>query len=300
MRRIILLAIAAVTIALAAPGSGWAQCGTKVQNLIVGADGSVQPFQDCTGASIAGTAGEVTVAGTTDLIISLPATVDLASHTAFLLPKAAGSAPTTEGDVRFNSTNDRLVWGDGAATQTALAASDACSLSAPADEGLVAYQAADGSCYTVATGTAGYPLLSGGAGVAYAAGQLNLAGAGITGVLPATNVAATPLPTPGTSVTLSAPRGYCFITGGAGTCTPPTPAAGYEYCARNADNQANVITLANIASVSYEATARTSYYAANRKLVSGGVVTDQICVVGYDATHYAVMSSTGTWTDTAP
>ena len=124
--------------------------------------------------------------------------------------------------------------------------------------------------------------------------------ADVTGTLPATAVAPTPLPTPGTSITLAAPRGYGFCTGGACAVTLPVPAAGYEFCIRNSNNETNVITLNNIASIQYEATAHTSYYAANRKLVSGGAVTDQICLVGYDATHYAVMSFTGTWTDTAP
>lgn len=119
--------------------------------------------------------------------------------------------------------------------------------------------------------------------------------------LVAADIPAVSVPTPGTSVSLTAAKaGFCIITGGAGTCTPPTPAAGYQYCARNETNETNAITLANISGVQYEATDRLSYYAANRKLVSGGAATDQICVVGRDATHYQIWSSTGTWTDTAP
>jgi hypothetical protein len=114
--------------------------------------------------------------------------------------------------------------------------------------------------------------------------------------LPASN-----LPTPGTTVDLTgAKHGYCIVSGGAGTCTPPTPAAGYEYCARNGNNQTNVITLAAVTNVYYEKTDRSGYGTVSYKLVSGGAATDQICILGLDATHYLVMNSTGTWTDTAP
>lgn len=86
------------------------------------------------------------------------------------------------------------------------------------------------------------------------------------------------------------------------TCavTLPVAAAGIQACIRNAPGSATAITLVNRASQYYELTTHAAWATVNQKLVSGGVATDSICVVGYDATHYATFSSTGTWTDTAP
>ncbi len=99
----------------------------------------------------------------------------------------------------------------------------------------------------------------------------------------------------GTSVSLAAPRQYYVCTSTC-TVTPPTPAAGYEFCVYNDNNVATVITLAAIASTSYEATARTSYGTANHTFTSGGAVADKICIVGRDSTHYSTLSFNGTWT----
>jgi len=83
--------------------------------------------------------------------------------------------------------------------------------------------------------------------------------------------------------------------------TPPaTLTAGMQMCAMNAPGGAYVITLVNSTNIKYGATANTAYYAANRKLVSGGTATDKICLVATSTTEYIVASSTGTWTDTAP
>lgn len=76
--------------------------------------------------------------------------------------------------------------------------------------------------------------------------------------------------------------------------------AGKQLCVRNAPGSATVITLVNRASQYYELTNHSAWATANQKLVSGGVATDSICIVGYDATHYATMNYVGTWTDTAP
>ena len=84
------------------------------------------------------------------------------------------------------------------------------------------------------------------------------------------------------------------------TCnlTPMQAAAGVQLCVRNAPGSATVITLnALAASNYYELTTHAGWGTAAHNLVSGGVATDSICLVGYDATHYAVMSFTGTWTD---
>jgi hypothetical protein len=84
------------------------------------------------------------------------------------------------------------------------------------------------------------------------------------------------------------------------TCnlTPMQAAAGVQLCVRNAPGSATVITLNALASSNYyELTTHAGWGTAAHNLVSGGVATDSICLVGYDATHYAVMSFTGTWTD---
>jgi hypothetical protein len=105
---------------------------------------------------------------------------------------------------------------------------------------------------------------------------------------------ATPFPTPGTTISLVAPRGYAICTSTC-TVTPPVPAAGYEFCAINDDNVSTVITLAAISGVQYETTARTSYKTANTSIVSTGVVGDKLCIIGRDSTHYMVGAYNGTW-----
>lgn len=101
------------------------------------------------------------------------------------------------------------------------------------------------------------------------------------------------------AITVSTNSAYVICTG-ACQVTLPAATAGKQYCVRNAPGSATVITLVNRASQYYELTTHAAWGTANYKLVSGGVATDSICVVGYDATHYATMTYTGTWTDTAP
>jgi len=84
------------------------------------------------------------------------------------------------------------------------------------------------------------------------------------------------------------------------TCnvTPLQAAAGVQLCVRNAPGSATVITLNALGSSNYyELTTHAAWGTANHTVVSGGAQTDAICLVGYDATHYAVMSYNGTWTD---
>jgi hypothetical protein len=102
--------------------------------------------------------------------------------------------------------------------------------------------------------------------------------------------------TTGTSVTLTAPRGY-FVCTTTCTVTPPVPAAGYEFCVMNDDNVSTVITMAALGSSAlYENTARTGYGTAGTgTFVSGGAVGDKICLLGRDATHYLSVSYVGTW-----
>jgi hypothetical protein len=122
--------------------------------------------------------------------------------------------------------------------------------------------------------------------------------AGITGGI--TNAMLPVVPTiisSGSISTLAAPSGVVVCTT---TCavTIPTPAAGNQFCVRNVPGSATVITLnAMGASTYYELTTHAGWGTANHTLVSGGVATDQICLTGYDSTHYMVASFTGTWTD---
>jgi len=84
------------------------------------------------------------------------------------------------------------------------------------------------------------------------------------------------------------------------TVTPLLPSASpvTQLCIRNAPGSATVITMAALGSGNYyELTSHTSWGTANHTQVSGGVATDAICYVGYDANHYAVFSYNGTWTD---
>lgn len=147
-----------------------------------------------------------------------------------------------------------------------------------------------------------------GAGVAHFAGStqtetssaVNLAGGSneVTGVLPATNMAAVTLAT-GTSVSLSAPS-EIYVCTSTCTVTPPVPVSPYgqQFCVFNDDNVSTVITLAALgSSAKYEATARISYGTAGTgTLVSGGAVKDMICIVGRDSTHYITTNFIGTWT----
>jgi hypothetical protein len=80
--------------------------------------------------------------------------------------------------------------------------------------------------------------------------------------------------------------------------TPAAPAAGVQLCVRNGPGSATVITLAALgASNYYELTTHAGWGTANHTIVSSGAATDQVCLVGYDANHYAIMSYTNAWTD---
>jgi hypothetical protein len=117
------------------------------------------------------------------------------------------------------------------------------------------------------------------------------------GAIAAADVPATPVSIAATTHTVTAPREYFFCTTGAAcSVTLPVPAAGYEFCVRSDNNVSTAITLAARASIFYEKTDRTGWGSSGGTLVSGAAVTNQICVVGHDATHYAIMSSVGTWT----
>lgn len=114
--------------------------------------------------------------------------------------------------------------------------------------------------------------------------------------IPSSAIPAVPL-TSGTSVTLSQNNRY-FVCTNTCTVTVPVPAAGVQYCVRNAVNVATVITLAAIgSSAMYENTASTAYGTAGTgTFISGGAVGDKVCIVGLDSTHYLTLSYSGTWT----
>lgn len=116
--------------------------------------------------------------------------------------------------------------------------------------------------------------------------------------LPAAAIPATPVSIGATTHTMTAPREY-FLCSTATACsvTLPVPAAGYEFCIRSDNNISTAITIAARTSILYEKTDRTGWGTAGNSISSGASVTNQICVIGYDATHYAIMSSVGTWTN---
>lgn len=101
----------------------------------------------------------------------------------------------------------------------------------------------------------------------------------------------------GTSKTFSLNAGYFECTSTC-TITMPVPAAGQQFCVRNANNVSTVITFAAIgSSARYENTTSTAYGTAGTgTLVSGGAVGDKMCLLGKDSTHYDVWSFFGTWT----
>lgn len=116
--------------------------------------------------------------------------------------------------------------------------------------------------------------------------------------LPAAQVPAVLTTVTGTSRSIANNAEIIICTATTCTVTPPatgSTVAGMQFCAQGDDNVASAITIAAVASVQYETTARTSYKTANTALVSTGVVKDQICMVAKDATHWNVFSVTGTW-----
>jgi hypothetical protein len=120
------------------------------------------------------------------------------------------------------------------------------------------------------------------------------AGAPAYRAISATDLPATPLVTPGTTPTLTGPRGYAVCTG---TCTVsvPVPAAGYEFCVMNDDNVTTAITLSALgSSAMYENSARTAYGTAGTgTLVVAAAAKNKVCIVGRDATHYLTVSNDG-------
>jgi hypothetical protein len=101
---------------------------------------------------------------------------------------------------------------------------------------------------------------------------------------------ATPVPTPGTSVTLTGPRGYAKCTGTC-TVTVPAPALGNEFCIYNGVGVSTAITLSALGSDNYYSKPDlTAYGTVNSTLVSTAHAGAKICIVAIDTTHYDVLS----------
>jgi hypothetical protein len=115
--------------------------------------------------------------------------------------------------------------------------------------------------------------------------------------LTASQIPAVNFATPGASHTFTGTSDFFECTTTC-TITVPVPSAGVQYCVRNANNVATVITLSAIgSSVFYEKTNFTAYGTAGTGTnVSGGAAGDKMCIIGKDATHYDVASYNGTWT----
>lgn len=148
------------------------------------------------------------------------------------------------------------------------------------------------SLTTGVTGT--LPVGNGGIGVATITGLLKGNGTSPFTAATAADIPATSVPTPGTSITLVAPRGYGICTDTC-TVTVPVPAAGYEFCVLNDDNVSTAITLSALgSSAMYENSARTAYGTAGTgTLVVAAAPGNKVCIVGRDSTHYLTVSYQG-------
>lgn len=117
-----------------------------------------------------------------------------------------------------------------------------------------------------------------------------------------TGYSATALPAQATTVgsgaiSVTANNAYVICST---TCavTPLAPAAGQQLCVRNAPGSTTVITMAALGSGNYyELTTHAGWGTANHTIVSSGAATDSVCLVGYDANHYMIMSYVNSWTD---
>jgi hypothetical protein len=149
-----------------------------------------------------------------------------------------------------------------------------------------------GTALAVNVGSAGAVVVNGGAGGTPSSLVLTNA----TG-LPSASVGAAPL-TAGTSITLSAPRGYAICSGTC-TVTVPVPAAGYEFCAFNKAGVSTAITISNPGSGTLFAKTDGSGYgtATTGTLAATAAAGNRVCIVGGDATHYEIGSSNGTWSN---
>ena len=102
----------------------------------------------------------------------------------------------------------------------------------------------------------------------------------------------------GATQTVTALSSYVVCTQNC-TITLPTPAAGVQVCARNSNNGNYTIAFAALGgSIYYERPDHTGLGTAGTGTLSASAgITNSICLVGYDSTHYYVWGTpVGTWT----
>ncbi len=169
------------------------------------------------------------------------------------------------------------------------------SVSSFTGDGTLISNSASAGAVTATLATAGaHKVWMNNTGSTAAPGYQSLGAADLPTNIPNASILPTPVPSPGTSITLTAPRGYAICTGTC-TVTVPVPATGYEFCIMNDDNVSTAITLAALgSSAMYENSARTAYGTAGTgTLVVAGAAANKVCIVGRDSTHYLTASSNG-------
>ncbi len=113
----------------------------------------------------------------------------------------------------------------------------------------------------------------------------------------ATDLPPVPVPTPGTTITLTGVQGMAICTASC-TVNVPTPAPGTVFCATLDNNVTGTITFAALGGgAMYQNQAGTAYGTAGTgTLAASSAAGNKACLFGRDATHYLFYSGTGIWT----
>jgi hypothetical protein len=130
----------------------------------------------------------------------------------------------------------------------------------------------------------------------YFATYIDNTGTQNTALIAATDLPATNLPTPGTSVTVALPHGYAICTG---TCTvtlPAPTAAGDDFCIWNDVGVGTAITISGQTGVYFSNVATSAYGAVSGSFTATAAGGNKVCMVARDTTHWIVLSYTGVWT----
>lgn len=245
---------------------------------------------DPTTLSFIGISGTGSVCMTTNCLMTTPTGDTITATTGFITGADNSSAGSVQ--VANGSANAHTIFQSGATTTNTIKG----FATVPTTGRLLDCTVTSTTCLLHDSGITTANVVnasSPGAGIAHFAGSTQTV---TSSALLASEVPAVALTT-GTSITLSNSQRFFECTGTC-TVTMPIPSAGVQYCVRNANNVATVITFAAIgSSAMYEVTAKTSYGTAGTgTLVSGGNVLDQMCLVGKDSTHYDIYSYAGAWT----
>jgi hypothetical protein len=227
--------------------------------------------------------------------------LDLTSSTSSI-PWTVGTTtwPTAEGSAKWDSTNNLLYIGDGAAAKKFVPEGTATGGlifgdSTPDSAGEFAY---DGALkYYDAVGVKTVAVTLSPSFTTPNIGAATGTSLAVTGLLDGLlNVEAV------NGKTIDKLSGL-YVATGTSNFIVPTPAAtgGNQYCFKQANAGTSAITVIPVhtSSVQLGKTDNSAYCTADDKLVSGGAATDQICMIALDATHYLTTSSTGVWTCTA-